>query len=102
MIKNVLILIILFASISNCTKMQESLSMKKKEGVDEFLIEKKNPLVLPPNYSKLPKPKEENEILDEKKKNLDLSKVLEDSEGSKKIKSSNQLEKSISNILKKK
>ena len=75
---------------------------EKKEGVDEFLIEKKNPLVLPPNYSKLPKPKEENEILDEKKKNLDLSKVLEDSEGSKKIKSSNQLEKSISNILKKK
>ena len=76
--------------------------MKKKAGVDEFLIEKKNPLVLPPNYSNLPKPKEELEETDEKKENLDLSKVLENSERSKNIKSSNTLEKSISNILNKK
>ena len=102
MIKNIIIFLLTFILVSNCAQMQESLSMKKKAGVDEFLIEKKNPLVLPPNYSNLPKPKEELEETDEKKENLDLSKVLENSERSKNIKSSNTLEKSISNILNKK
>ena len=30
--------------------------MKKKNNSDEFLIEKKNPLILPPEYGNLPKP----------------------------------------------
>ena len=33
--------------------------MKKKATTDEFLIEKKNPLVLPPDYSELPVPRKE-------------------------------------------
>ena len=39
--------------------------MKKKSSADEFLVEKKSPLVLPPDYNKLPLPddkiKDENE-----------------------------------------
>jgi hypothetical protein len=30
---------------------------KKKKKCDEFLVEKKNPLVMPPDFGKLPKPK---------------------------------------------
>tara|TARA_B100001093_G_scaffold392322_1_gene378841 strand:+ start:1060 stop:1308 length:249 start_codon:yes stop_codon:yes gene_type:complete len=82
--------------------MAETLSMKKKTSVDEFLIEKKNPLVLPPNFSNLPKPREKLVETDKKKENLDLSKVLKKSGQSKNIKNSNSLEKSISNILNKK
>ena len=33
---------------------------KKKSSADEFLVEKKSPLVLPPNYGDLPLPNEEN------------------------------------------
>ena len=40
--------------LSSCQNIRDNLSMKKKEGVDEFLIEKKNPLVVPPEFSKLP------------------------------------------------
>jgi len=38
---------------------------KKAESGEEFLIEKKDPLVLPPDFSKLPKPNEQPETLDE-------------------------------------
>ena len=102
MIKNIIIILFIYSFLSNCSNVAESLSMKKKENVDEFLIEKKNPLVLPPNFSNLPKPKEELDETDEKKENLDLSKVLKKSGQSKNVKSSNTLEKSISNILNKK
>ena len=33
--------------------------MKKSSAGDEFLIQKKDPLVLPPDFSKLPNPDEE-------------------------------------------
>ena len=38
---------------------------KKADSGEEFLIEKKDPLVLPPDFSKLPKPNEQPETLDE-------------------------------------
>ena len=44
----------------------ESIKMKKKaDSGEEFLIEKKDPLVLPPDFSKLPKPNEQPETVDE-------------------------------------
>ena len=88
--------------LSSCSGVREGLSLKKKQEVDEFLIEKKNPLILPPNFSKLPKPREEMENQNKEDKNIDLSNVLEQSEKTKDIKSSSDLERSISNILKKK
>ena len=38
---------------------------KKADSGEEFLIEKKDPLVLPPDFSKLPKPNEQPEVVDE-------------------------------------
>ena len=38
---------------------------KKSDSGQEFLIEKKDPLILPPNFSKLPKPNEQPETVDE-------------------------------------
>ena len=77
--------------------------MKKKQNVDEFLIEKKNPLVFPPNYSQLPEPKDSiQKDKNDKKDDLDLSEIFEDSKEVKEQSSSNELEKSISNILNKK
>ena len=38
---------------------------KKADSGEEFLIEKKYPLVLPPDFSELPKPNEQPETLDE-------------------------------------
>ena len=102
MIKNIALLIIVTVTLHRCTSVKETLSFKKKEGVDEFLIEKKNPLVLPPDFSKLPVPRDKSDNEPEKIDSIDLSKVLDQSKNSNEIKGSNNLEKSISDLLKKK
>ena len=43
--------------LNSCGSIAEGLSGSKKKGSDEFLIEKKAPLVLPPNFAELPEPK---------------------------------------------
>ena len=60
-------LILLF--LNSCGTVAEGLGGSKKKGSDEFLVEKKSPLVLPPSFGDLPEPgkePEENIILDKK------------------------------------
>ncbi len=42
----------------SCQDVKNALSGKKYENSDEFLVIKKNPLVLPPNFNDLPTPKD--------------------------------------------
>ena len=53
------LLLTLFLILSACQSMEDALTLKKKNNADEFLVEKKSPLVLPPNYGELPLPGEE-------------------------------------------
>ena len=55
--KNYFFLIILLF-LSSCQSVKDALSGKKYEDSDEFLVIKKNPLVLPPNFNDLPTPKD--------------------------------------------
>ena len=50
--------IILF--LTSCGSVKEGFSSQKKNNSDEFLVEKKSPLIMPPDYNELPVPKEEN------------------------------------------
>ena len=98
-----LILMIVF-TFQGCANVKENLSLKKKQGIDEFLIERKNPLTVPPDFSSLPKPRntmDENRIEDEDK-DIDLTKVLIEKGENNSISSSGNIEKSISDILNKK
>ncbi len=61
MIRIIFIGLILF--LSACSSVKDTLTNKKKPSSDEFLVEKKSPLVVPPDYGKLPKP-----IIDQKDK----------------------------------
>ena len=59
MIKNIkfLILIILGTIIlSNCGLMQQAFDPQNKNTSEEFLIEKKSPLSMPPSFEELPVP----------------------------------------------
>ena len=49
---------------------------KKATSGEEFLIEKKDPLVLPPDFSKLPKPNEQPEDKD-KDKDINIKSVFD-------------------------
>ena len=54
-------LIFLLFFLYSCGTVGETLQGKKRSDQgDEFLIDKKNPLVLPPDFDKLPKPGEES------------------------------------------
>ena len=60
-------LILLF--LNSCGTIAEGLGGSKKKGSDEFLVEKKSPLVLPPSIGELPEPgnePEQNIALDKK------------------------------------
>ena len=58
----------------SCSESLKGFKLKKKStSGDEFLIQKKDPLVLPPDFSKLPKPDEE--VKEEKEENDDESQI---------------------------
>ncbi len=42
----------------SCGSMQSAFENKKKNSTDEFLVEKKSPLVMPPDFDELPIPKD--------------------------------------------
>ena len=48
--------------LSSCGTVKEGFKSQKKNNSDEFLVEKKSPLVMPPDFDELPVPKEETEI----------------------------------------
>ena len=54
---NILIVIIFSIFLTSCQTAKEAFGGKKRsEQGDEFLVQKKNPLALPPDYDKLPTP----------------------------------------------
>ena len=58
-----LILILFLALLQSCQSAQNALQGNtRSERSDEFLVEKKNPLVMPPDYGKLPIPGEDKNI----------------------------------------
>ena len=66
------ILYILFLSLlSSCQSAGFTL---KDEVSDEFLVEKKNPLVMPPDYENLPKPDDFQNV--EEKKKDEFQKII--------------------------
>mgnify|MGYP001446971850 CR=1 FL=1 len=79
----------LIVYLSSCGSLKKGFSNQKKNNNDEFLVEKKAPLVMPPNYDELPVPQSdinqknsvENEfkklILEDDEKNINNSNVNE-------------------------
>ena len=50
--------LVMLALLCSCQNVKDALSGKKYENSDEFLVIKKNPLILPPNFNDLPTPKD--------------------------------------------
>ncbi len=74
-------LIFLFLLLNACQTIQDGLAGNKNKNSDEFLIEKKNPLEIPPDFGSLPKPKVESENVDHAEEiEKDIEKLLQHSE----------------------
>ena len=50
---------------SSCTSVKEGFSNQKRNNSDEFLVEKKSPLITPPDYNDLPVPGSNEQTLND-------------------------------------
>tara|TARA_Y100001970_G_C13774630_1_gene622247 strand:- start:237 stop:554 length:318 start_codon:yes stop_codon:yes gene_type:complete len=66
------IFIILYSSLFlfSCGTVKEGFKNQKKENSDEFLVEKKSPLVMPPDYNDLPVPNTNQEQIQNSDNNI--------------------------------
>ena len=100
MIKFVLIFFIL-SFLTSCQSVKDGIALKKKEAADEFLVEKKNPLVEPPEFGELPVPGQEL-ISDEKSENIEniLNNINNEISQTKSDSSSKKIEENILDKIK--
>ena len=76
MIKNLLLIVLITIFLQNCTTLKKGFESQRKNSTEEFLVEKKQPLVMPPNYNELPEPESSKISMTENKnfKNMILKK----------------------------
>ena len=67
----------------SCGTVKEGLTNQKKNNSDEFLVEKKSPLLMPPDYNELPIPNSEN--VNENKENDQIKDLISNSENTKTV-----------------
>ncbi|MDB9979614.1 DUF3035 domain-containing protein [Candidatus Pelagibacter sp.] len=95
-------LILLF--LNSCGTVAEGLGGSKKKGSDEFLVEKKSPLVLPPSFGELPEPGKElkKDIISDKKNTSDIEDIINQSSSTSTNKKSDDTKNSIEQSIIKK
>ena len=95
-------LILLF--LNSCGTVAEGLGGSKKKGNDEFLVEKKSPLVLPPSFGELPEPGKEpkENIILEKKDTSDIEDIINQSSSTNTSEKSDDTKNSIEQSIIKK
>ena len=69
-IKVFLSLYLILLLFNSCGTIKKGFENPKKNSSDEFLVEKKSPLVMPPNFNELPIPKNQNNNVDNKDNNI--------------------------------
>ena len=62
---NILIIISFVTSCQTMKGAKRALTGEKEYTTDEFMVQKKNPLILPPDYENLPNPEERIAAMDE-------------------------------------
>ena len=89
--KKYILIILIFNFLQSCGSVSEGFKLKKGNTGDEFLVEKKNPLVLPPNFNELPEPGK-TEIANENTEKSFEEKILNNEE-----KNENQEDNTVTN-----
>jgi len=69
--KFVILILLSILFLHSCGTLRDGFTNPKKENSDEFLVEKKSPLIMPPNYDELPIPGTDEIILERETDTLD-------------------------------
>ena len=101
-VTKLLIFLILMITLNSCGTVKEGFVSNKKKSTDEFLVKKKSPLVMPPEFYELPIPENNNQE-QKNDENSDIKSLITGSENetSKSQNSSNQDTYFESSILEK-
>tara|TARA_Y100000816_G_C25754651_1_gene396690 strand:+ start:107 stop:427 length:321 start_codon:yes stop_codon:yes gene_type:complete len=81
--KKFVLIILLLNFLNSCGSVGEGFTLKKSNTGDEFLVEKKNPLVLPPNFNELPEPGKFDKIEEENQTSFEGKIINEDNQANK-------------------
>ena len=93
-----LILLLVFAQfLYSCGVVKQGFTNERKKSSDEFFVQKKSPLVMPPNYNQLPLPKTENEQTDSEESKI--KELLTKEKNENNIKNTEDLNKSFEDML---
>ena len=101
-VTKLLIFLILTITLNSCGTVKEGFVSNKKKSTDEFLVKKKSPLVMPPEFYELPIPENNNQE-QKNDENSDIKSLITGSknETSKSQNSSNQNTNFKNSILEK-
>ncbi|MDB3982941.1 DUF3035 domain-containing protein [Candidatus Pelagibacter sp.] len=91
-----IIILISFVLLSGCGILKEGLQSPKQKTTDEFLVEKKSPLVMPPNFNELPVPNSNDQKIQKDQKNIEDLITKSDTNKNKNKKKTN---KSLENLI---
>ena len=100
---NFTILLILFSILlSSCGSIQKALDPQNKNTSDEFLVEKKSPLSMPPSFEELPVPSNQKITEENKTNNIKslITKKNSNNEKSANVDTDKDLEQSILDKIK--
>ena len=96
-IRAILFLVIVFFTFQSCQTVKEGFTSQKKKSTDEFLVEKKSPLVMPPDFNELPLPKtSENIEGEENESGNNIEKLISNNNSSE---SSGVQDKNFENLI---
>ena len=73
---NIILILLMMLVTASCQTVKNAVSGAKQENSDEFLVQKKNPLVLPPDFNDLPVPYDESVKATEVQIEDDIEKLL--------------------------
>ena len=94
-------LLLLICFLTSCSSFNEAGKILRNEKIttnDEFLVKKKEPLILPPDYKKMPVP---DSVLKENNEKEKIKKILKAPKENKKNTNSSSIEESIINQINK-
>ena len=72
----ILLILIVILTFNNCSTVKKAFDPERKNSSDEFLVEKKSPLSMPPDFDELPTPQNQNTEIEAKEGELKV--LLED------------------------
>ncbi len=73
---NIFLILLMMLMATSCQSLKNAVSGVKQENSDEFLVQKKNPLVLPPDFTDLPVPFDESTKVTEVQIEDDIEKLF--------------------------